>query len=184
MKTEIINNKKIKVYDNGGRTIDRYTAVYLFEKESDKMYAGRGMCSNPTTPQGIGCYITVRPGSHLGKRIKFEQLPEGCKQLILSDLKWITKRYKMHYKLTDKILKTNKMLIKLTNKHGHINVQIKNDNLKNYQTNIHDKLTKFEKKVVLIKILTMIDSLEYDKKVLKYKIINLNYAQIFGSPWV
>jgi len=78
--------KNVKFYDNGGKSLDRYTVVYLDDPEGNGFFGARGMCSNPCSPQGIGCYVSAMPGRHLGKRIKFEQLPEKCKKLVLSDL--------------------------------------------------------------------------------------------------
>lgn len=79
-------SNQIKIYDNGGKTLDRFTAVYLFEVERPGLFGARGMCSHPTSPQGIGCYTSAMPGKHLGKLIKFKELPEACQKLILSDL--------------------------------------------------------------------------------------------------
>jgi hypothetical protein len=78
--------KNVRIYDNGGKTLDRYTAVYTDMPEANGLFSARGMCSNPFSPQGIGCFTSASPGRHLGKRIKFEELPEQCKKLILSDL--------------------------------------------------------------------------------------------------
>ncbi len=88
-----MNNKNfekqnnIKCYDNGGKTLDRYTVVYLNEVEDKfkKTYAARGMNSMPF--HGIGMYCTAMVGRHLGKRIKFEELPEDCQKLVKQDLK-------------------------------------------------------------------------------------------------
>ena len=80
-------NKEIRCYDNGGKSLDRYTVIYMFEPENrPNTFGARGMCENPCSPQGIGCYTSAMPGRHLGKRIKFEQLPINCKWLVLSDL--------------------------------------------------------------------------------------------------
>lgn len=75
-----------RIYDNGGRSIDRYTAVYMHEVEQPGLYSARGMCEHPFSPQGFGCYTSAKPGRHLGKRIKLEELPKDCQELILQDL--------------------------------------------------------------------------------------------------
>lgn len=78
--------ENVRIYDNGGKTIDRFTAVYMFEIERPGIYGARGMCSHPFSPQGFGCYTSAMPGKHLGKRIKFEDLPNDCQKLIKQDL--------------------------------------------------------------------------------------------------
>jgi len=79
---------QVRIYDNGGKTIDRYTAVYMFAPETWQpgCFDARGMSKYPFSPQGFGCFTSAMPGKHLGKRIKFEKLPKDCKKLILQDL--------------------------------------------------------------------------------------------------
>lgn len=76
----------VAIYDNGGETFDRYTAVYLNQMETDTLYGARGMSEYPCHPQGVGMYCTATPGKHLGKLVRFEDLPIDCRQLILEDL--------------------------------------------------------------------------------------------------
>jgi hypothetical protein len=79
--------KNIRCYDNGGKTLDRYTVVYMNEPEhSPETFAARGMSERPFHPQGFGQYCIAMPGRHLGKRIKFEELPADCQKLVLQDL--------------------------------------------------------------------------------------------------
>lgn len=80
------NTLEFRCYDNGGKTLDRYTVVYMFEPESNGTYGARSMCAHPTSPQVIGCYTSASPGRHLGRRIKFNELPIECRKLVLSDL--------------------------------------------------------------------------------------------------
>lgn len=79
--------KNIKVYDNGGKTIDRYTVIYLDLKENNNCYSAVAMDNNPFSPQGFGQHVIARLGRHNGKLIRFDQLPDDCKKLVLSDLK-------------------------------------------------------------------------------------------------
>lgn len=87
----------IKCYDNGGRTADRYAVLYL----NQRVRSGRGrggamsgpcfgvtMSAAPFHPQGICQHGDdfVR-GSHLGKVIRFRDLPKDCKAVVLRDLK-------------------------------------------------------------------------------------------------
>lgn len=92
----------IRCYDNGGSTLDRYTVVFTGR------YAGKArswvqfvsMSALPYHPQGIGQHgemdhqiDTNRFGfapaigrtCHLGRRIIFQDLPNDCKCLVISD---------------------------------------------------------------------------------------------------
>ena len=81
----------IRVYDNGGKTCDRYTIVFTGK------YPGRNGCdylslsSEPTSPQGFcqhGWHFQMidRPTYiHLGKPITFKDLPLDCQTIVLED---------------------------------------------------------------------------------------------------
>jgi hypothetical protein len=85
-----------RCYDNGGvskgGSIDRYTVVYT-GRHGGGSYVG--MSAEPFHPQGVGQhgesrFPIDRPGySHLGKPIRFENLPPDCRKLVLSDYKAI-----------------------------------------------------------------------------------------------
>ena len=75
----------LAIYDNGGKTVDRYT-VYYNEREG-AFYCGRGMSESPFHPQGFGLYISGSLGRHNGRKILFEDLPADCQKLVISDLK-------------------------------------------------------------------------------------------------
>ena len=78
----------IRVYDSGENFLDRYTVLYLDRPEYKAgTFSARGMSENPFHPQGFGQYCIAAPGKHLGKRIKFEELPSDCQKLVLQDLK-------------------------------------------------------------------------------------------------
>lgn len=82
--------KGVRIYDNGGKTCDRFTAVFT-EKSNDE-FVYLGMSQNPCHPQGFGQHgfsrtLIDRPTSkRLGKRIKFESLPIDCQRLVKDDL--------------------------------------------------------------------------------------------------
>ncbi|AET95309.1 hypothetical protein BYI23_E001480 (plasmid) [Burkholderia sp. YI23] len=78
--------KKVRIYDNGGQTADRYTAVYMFEPERNGLFGARGMDANPYHPQGIGMCCTAVPGRHLGRRVGLSDMPEACQRLIRNDV--------------------------------------------------------------------------------------------------
>lgn len=70
----------MKVYDNGGKTADRYTVVF----SDGSMYA---MSADANMPNGVCMHIGnekftyVHPDS-LGKKINAKSLPEGTRKQI------------------------------------------------------------------------------------------------------
>ena len=72
--------KRTKIYDNGGKTVDRYT---LITPDGD-VY---GFNNQPYHPQGFGQYCgdfgnTLGRYDHLGKPIKVEDLPEQAQRFV------------------------------------------------------------------------------------------------------
>lgn len=70
----------IKVYDNLGESFDRYTVLRTDwpYNRSGTLCQAFGMSDNPTHPQGFGQHTGAQDGPHLGKPIKFEELPSAC----------------------------------------------------------------------------------------------------------
>ena len=67
----------MKILDNGGKTVDRYTIIL-----GGDMYAAS---SDPFHPMGIGMYCGSFAGGstrHLGKTVKWENLPDPVKKYI------------------------------------------------------------------------------------------------------
>lgn len=82
---------KIKgIYDNDGKTADRFTVVYDsfegYQTNGKKLWYCVSMDGSPFHPQGIGMHCTTLLGRHLGKKITFEQLPIDCQKLVFQDL--------------------------------------------------------------------------------------------------
>lgn len=78
-KGEYLAEAKVVVYDNGGKTVDRYTVLI-----GDDVYE---MSDNPFSPQGFNQYVgligtDVVVGSHLGKKVNVDRLPEDVKRAI------------------------------------------------------------------------------------------------------
>ena len=83
--------KYLRIYDNGGKSIDRYTAVFTGN------YAGRpaGWCQYLAfnTPKSFWIHdehsqIIDRPKySHLGKKIGFYDLPQESQSALMEDYK-------------------------------------------------------------------------------------------------
>ena len=71
--------KKFRIYDNGGKSFDRYTFV-IRENDSNVLHFW-GSSENPHHPQGFGMYCGAssegyQAGAHLGAKIKaFDSLP-------------------------------------------------------------------------------------------------------------
>jgi len=87
-RTRLGIETNVRIYDNGGESFDRYTAVYLNEPtgfNGDRMFNARGMSANPYHPQGFGQLTSVIDGEHLGERIEFDSLPIDCQNLVKSD---------------------------------------------------------------------------------------------------
>lgn len=77
----------VTIYDNGGQSFDRFTAIYSgLPRERDGTFQARAMSENPFHPLGFGQWTSAQPGRHLGKRIRFSELPVNCQKLILQDL--------------------------------------------------------------------------------------------------
>ena len=80
--------KWIRCYDNGGETVDRYTVVFT---KLNGYFPYIGMSEHPTWPNGFGQHggssnpIDKPRYSHLGKKITFAQLPQDCREVVISD---------------------------------------------------------------------------------------------------
>jgi hypothetical protein len=76
----------IRVYDNGGKTLDRYTVVFT-KKKINQRFLYLGMNSSPFHgfgQHGESDFLIDRPGySHLGKKITFDALPDDCKKCVV-----------------------------------------------------------------------------------------------------
>ena len=82
--------KYVRCYDNGGKTQDRYTVVFTghYTHKTGRQHIYLGMSENPFHPLGIGAHgenhaqIDYPVYSHLGKKIKFDNLPDECKKCV------------------------------------------------------------------------------------------------------
>ena len=87
MKSETIFGSPIRCYDNGGKTFDRYTVVYMNQKETRfNSFSSVGMSEYPFHPQGFGQHCAAMPGRHLGKRVPFVLLPVDCQKVVFRDI--------------------------------------------------------------------------------------------------
>ena len=63
----------IAIYDNGGKTWDRYTVI-TDEKWSAGLVAALGLSERPEDYNGFSQWTGAQNGSHLGQRTQFESL--------------------------------------------------------------------------------------------------------------
>jgi hypothetical protein len=83
----------IRCYDNGGETVDRYTVVFSgrYRHKTGGEFMNLGMSAAPFHPQGFGQHGFSREQidwptyGHLGKKIKFADLPEDCRNLVMHE---------------------------------------------------------------------------------------------------
>lgn len=79
--TQSLSN--LRVYDNGGNTYDRYTALFLdLPDYPEGNYHGVAMSHDPLSPVGVCLTIVNTPGGHLGKRIELADLPVKCQEVV------------------------------------------------------------------------------------------------------
>lgn len=89
----------LAIYDNGGKTLDRYTVFYKLEKGAEK-YDGaywinyRGMSERPSSPQGFGISGEMKAHEVAAYRTrvyresaKWSELPEEVKECVRRDCK-------------------------------------------------------------------------------------------------
>ena len=88
---ELVNGCKVRAYDNGGRSADRYTVVFmdLIDERTKNhyrpLYTCLGMSDRPFHPQGVGMYGEACIGTHLGKRVRIADLPAECIRAVTQD---------------------------------------------------------------------------------------------------
>lgn len=91
--------KFVRCYDNGGTTADRYDVVFTgrYRHKTGGEFWVLGMSGAPFHPQGVGMHAGYTPAqlgggqwhidrpksSHLGRRIKFSDLPVDCQRAAL-----------------------------------------------------------------------------------------------------
>lgn len=79
---------KITVYDNGGKTFDRYTIVLHGKEWAERggLTTMLGLSHNPTHPQGFSQWTSGTPGRHLGRKITFSRLPKNIQSHVRARL--------------------------------------------------------------------------------------------------
>lgn len=88
----------VACYDAGPATGDRYTVLYgapIWEPaypeanwrcgRDPRLLPARAMSQDPYSPQGIGLFVEALRGPHLGRKIRWADLPEKCRRLTIQD---------------------------------------------------------------------------------------------------
>lgn len=84
----------LAIFDNGGKTFDRYTVIYREAWEYDRTwYVGyRGMSEHPSSPQGFGIYGEMTRWEMADYRrrayresAKWSSLPDEVKRVVRAD---------------------------------------------------------------------------------------------------
>jgi hypothetical protein len=77
----------LAVYDNGGKTLDRYTIVDLDTKQKQRSTGKMVYDFIGASETGAGFYQhgECPIGRHLGKKIPFSSLDEGLQSMVLSE---------------------------------------------------------------------------------------------------
>lgn len=79
-----------KIWDNGGRSFDRYTVVFKAHRIEGLMcWTYLAASENPFHPQGFGQHgesLEPMGGKHLGKRVTFDALPVDVQKFIMQSI--------------------------------------------------------------------------------------------------
>lgn len=83
----------VRCYDNNGKTFDRYTVVYTgrYRRDNNADFIYLGMSKKPFSYTGFNQHgfsqqqIDYPAYSHLGKKIKFADLPSDCQKSVIQD---------------------------------------------------------------------------------------------------
>lgn len=71
----------LRIYDNGGRSVDRYTIIPPrwagedYRERAPFTWQAIAASGAPFHPQGFGMHVSAMPGPHLGKRLHWDALP-------------------------------------------------------------------------------------------------------------
>lgn len=82
--------KNLEIYDNGGKTLDRYTIIDLRTGKHDIFNANKltyEAISASATGAGVYMHTHVIRGKHLGKKIPFLFLDGQLQSMIINEFK-------------------------------------------------------------------------------------------------
>ena len=82
---------RFRLYDNRGKTLDRFTCVIVDPAWSNMAAKGYvpsiGFREDPNSPQGFSQFGDCLEGPHLGRRIKWTDLTEDLQKHLMGRLK-------------------------------------------------------------------------------------------------
>ena len=83
MRTEKVGGRRIRCWDNGGTTADRYTVAWPAPgaRQGDAAECVQ-MGAVPFFLGGLGTHGRCLTGRRLGRRIAFADLPRRCRDLV------------------------------------------------------------------------------------------------------
>jgi hypothetical protein len=70
--------QRFKIYDNGGATMDRYTLLDMQSRRGDNIHDA---VFSGNDPRGMSGHCDATPGKHLGKLIRYTELPKAVRVL-------------------------------------------------------------------------------------------------------
>jgi metal-dependent amidase/aminoacylase/carboxypeptidase family protein len=73
----------MRIYDNGGRSFDRYTVIF-----ADEGYA-LGIGDTGNVPNGFCMTVEAVEGPHLGNRVELDALPIPVRSAVENELRLI-----------------------------------------------------------------------------------------------
>lgn len=75
------------IWDIGeDKEMDRYTVYFTGKNKVNGLYDCLGMSDNPTSPLGYCQHGMGLPGKHNGKKIKLEDLPKACQEIVKKEI--------------------------------------------------------------------------------------------------
>ncbi len=79
----------LQIYDNGGESLDRYTIFKAREKGRWDRYGNRVFSAISASKTGAGFYLHIEAtkGTHLGKKVSFQDLDLELREKLLNEFK-------------------------------------------------------------------------------------------------
>lgn len=75
----------LRIWDNGGATMDRYTIVPPRWTKECREHRGWVCLFSGADPRGMSGRSIAEPGPHLGRRIHVDELPEAVRNLTMRE---------------------------------------------------------------------------------------------------
>lgn len=79
----------IRIFDNGGQTIDRWTIVFL-DRKNGIYHESYSFSHTPSSPTGFGQWgeslLDEWDNKHLGKEKKWDEVPEKLKEFLVDNV--------------------------------------------------------------------------------------------------